>query len=209
MPQPGLSDVDICSLALRLIGSKPFQSFSDNTPQASLMNALYPLIRDQLLRSFPWKFAIKRTALSQLSISVYQFLQVRLELPTGKYVYGLPADFLRIIETDQDPSPYKIESVTTNASTNAQSLVLLSDNQTIGIRYISRITTTTFFDPNFTMALIAQLAMEAALPETGDLKKQSMAKDMYGFKLQEARLQGSIEDSPDTVLATYLTTDVR
>lgn len=208
MSQP-LSDVEICSLALRLLGSKPFNTFQDQSPQAGLMNAMYPLIRDTLLKSFRWKFSIKRAVLAQSSVTVAQFLQLRVDLPTGKYVYLLPNDYLSIIETDQDPSPYKIESAVTNVVTNAQQLVLLSDVNQLKIRYVSRITDPSLFDPAFAWALVANLAMEAALPETGDLKKQEMAKVMYAAKIAEARFLGSIEDSQDTLIATSFTTDTR
>lgn len=208
MPQ-FLTNVEICSLALRLLGSKPFNSFQDTSPQAGLMNALYPLVRDSLLKSFRWKFAIKRVLLSQLSFTVEQFLQLRIDLPTGRFVYALPNDYLSIIETDQDPSPYKIESLVVNTTTNEQRLVLLSDVNQLRIRYISRITDPMLFDPTFAFALVANLAMEVALPETGDLKKHDMAKAMYGLKIAEARYLGSIEDSQDTLIATSFTTDTR
>lgn len=209
MPQPGLSDIDICSLALRLLASKPIQAFTDQTPQAALMNALYPLVRDTLTRSFRWKFAIKRVQLNRITTTIYQFRQTRLELPTGTYVYALPNDYLGMIETDQDPSPYKMESIITNAVTGAQQLIIVSDNSVLGIRYLSRITDPTMFDPNFVFALVALLAREAALPETGDLKKAEMADRMYKGKIAEARYQGSIEDSADTLVATYFTTETR
>jgi len=204
-----LSDVEICSLALRLIGSKPFQTFQDQSPQAVLMAALYPLVRDTLLRSFHWKFAIKLVVLAQLSITVPQFLQLRFDLPTGKYVYALPNDYLNIVETDQDPSPYKIESAVINSQTNAQQLVLLSDVNQLKIRYVSRITDPSLFDASFTFALVGLLAMEVSLPETGDLKKHDMAEKMYLGKIAEARFLGSIEDSADTLIATSFTTDTR
>jgi hypothetical protein len=209
MPQPGLSDVDICSLALRMIGSKPIQSFADTTPQAGLMSALYPLARDVVMRSYRWKFTIKRVQLNLITTTVYPFKQTRLELPTGLYVYALPNDYLSMVETDQDPSPYKMESVVTNTTTNAQQLVIISDNPTLGIRYVSRVTDPSLFDSHFVNALVSYLAKEVALPETGDKEKWKMLEQIYIGKIAEARFQGSIEDSTDTLVATYFTTDVR
>ena len=209
MPQPGLSDIDICSLALRFIGSKPIQSFSDQTPQAGLMNALYPLARDIVTRSYRWKFSIKRVQLNRLSLVPYQFKQTRIELPTGLYVYALPSDYLSMIETDQDPSPYKMESIISNATTGAQQLVIISDQSLLGIRYVSRVTDSTLFDPHFVSALTAYLAKEVVLPETGDLKKWEMMEKLYAAKIAEARFLGSIEDSNDTLVATYFTTETR
>src|SRR5574337_37280 len=205
----GLSDVDICSLALRSLGSKSIQSFNDNTPSAQLMSALYPITRDAVLKSFRWKFAIKRQGLNLLNFQTFQFKQTRLELPTGRFTFSLPPDYLSMIETDQDPSPYKIESFLTNTQTGAQQLVLISDNQSIGIRYISRITDPSLFDPTFIIALAARLSRDAALPETGDLAKLKSMDELYKEKIAEARYQGSIEDSEDVLLATQFTSDIR
>jgi len=205
----GLTDVDICSLALKSIGSKPIQSFTDQSNSAQLLALMYPVTRDAVLKSFRWKFAIKRQGLALTSYQPFQFKQVRLELPTGRWAFALPDDYLAMIETDQDPSPYKIESFVTNTQTNAQQLILLTDNQTIGIRYVSRITNPNLFDPIFILALAARIARDIALPETGDLAKLKSMDELYKEKIAEARFQGSIEDSEDTLLATYFTTDTR
>lgn len=211
MAGQGLAEVDICSLALRVLGAKAIQSFSDTVPSAGLMQALYPISRDNLLRSAAWKFAIRRAQLNPLTgtLSLIQFKQTRLELPTGKNLYSEPADCLRILETDQDPSPYKIESMITNASTGAEQLVVVSDQNSLAIRYIARITNTALFDPSFIVALAAHLAMETALAVTGDVKKQEMAAKLASAKIQEARLLGSFDDQYDTYLSTYFTTDTR
>jgi hypothetical protein len=206
----GKSSTDIVNIALRLLGDAGISSLTDQTPSALLMNELYDVTRDYLVRSFNWKFAIKRAALSQLSgVTVDQFRQLTRDMVTGLFVYGLPSDYLRILQTDSDPAPYKIESVVTNTSTQAQQLVLLSDIQTLAIRYISRITDTNLFDPNFIMALAARLSMEACIPITGSEKKLESFARIYEEKIREARYQGSIEDSPDTMQSTYLTTDCR
>jgi hypothetical protein len=206
----GIGPTDIINIALRLLGDKGIASVSDQTPNAQLMNSLYDVTRDYLMRSFNWKFSIKRAQLSQLSgISIVQFKQLRLEQVTGRFVYGLPADYLRILETDQDPSPYKIESIVTNPTTQSQQLCLLSDQNQLAVRYISRITDTNLFDPNFIMAFAARLSAEAAIPITGNEKKAKLMGDVYQEKIREARLHGSFDDSDDVMQSTVLTTDVR
>lgn len=86
----GLSDVQICNLALARVGQKKFiQSLSESSTPAALCNALYPNARDNVFASFPWPFATKdtgqTTGLAQLSINL------RLGYA---YAYATPTDML-------------------------------------------------------------------------------------------------------------------
>jgi len=56
------SSVGISNIALSKIGAQRITSFSENTENARLLNAIYGTIRDEVLRAHPWNFAIKRTA---------------------------------------------------------------------------------------------------------------------------------------------------
>jgi len=56
------SSVGIANIALSKIGAQRIVSFSENTENARLLNAIYGTIRDEVLRAHPWNFAITRTA---------------------------------------------------------------------------------------------------------------------------------------------------
>ena len=58
------SEVAICNSALIKIGAAEITSLSDVNKRAQLCNEQYSKLRDELLRSHPWNFAIARKVLS-------------------------------------------------------------------------------------------------------------------------------------------------
>ena len=60
------SAVQICNNALIKLGANTITSLSDDTKPARLCNKIYTVLRDDLLRSHPWNFAIGRSSLAQL-----------------------------------------------------------------------------------------------------------------------------------------------
>jgi hypothetical protein len=55
---------EICNSALIKCGSKPISSITDSNKRAELCTTMYPKVRDKLLRSHPWNFAIRRMPLA-------------------------------------------------------------------------------------------------------------------------------------------------
>lgn len=208
-----LNSVGICSLALKQLGDAGIASLTANSPAAAFMNDSYAPARDFLLETYPWKFAIKRVALNQLTavpvtLGSTQGMGGRTDLP-NTYAYALPDDYLRDIETGNDPNPYKVEFIVTNATTGAGQVCVISDDNTLVIRYCARVTDTSTFTPAFAWALTAYMAAEAALNITGSLKKQEQLYAIFKQKIQEARTANSFEGSQDTLWTTALTTEVR
>jgi len=60
---------DIANSALAKLGAEEITSLSDTTRRARLVNRQFVKIRDKLLRSHPWNFAIKRSFLQAISDS--------------------------------------------------------------------------------------------------------------------------------------------
>ena len=82
------SKVDIANSALIKLGASRIASFSENTPEARLMTDRYDNIRDSLLRSHPWNFAVKRSSLTRITtVPEYGYA----------YKYLIPSDSLRIL----------------------------------------------------------------------------------------------------------------
>ena len=67
------SEAEICNLALQEVGAQRILSLNDDTVEAKLCKDFYSNVRDELLRSHPWKFAIKRVALAEVSGSTPAF----------------------------------------------------------------------------------------------------------------------------------------
>ena len=68
------SYVSIANLALISLGADTIMSLDEDSKPARLINNIYEFIRDEVLRSHPWNFAIRWASLAQLS-----------ETPTNEY----------------------------------------------------------------------------------------------------------------------------
>ena len=52
------SSISLCSKALLKIGASSITSFEEGTAEGEVAANLYPYIRDGLLSSYPWSFAV-------------------------------------------------------------------------------------------------------------------------------------------------------
>ena len=180
-----VTEVSICSNALRKLGDDPITSLTDNTERARLCNGFYEPARDSILRSHPWNFAITRATLAQLSATpAYGF----------SYQYALPTDpyCLRVLEMEYQDYIFKIEHL---AGTGR---VLLTDESTAKILYIGKIVDTAQFDSLFVDTLTAKLALDLAYPITNSVKVQENMFNLLQQKLSLARSvdgqEGFIDD---------------
>ncbi|NDC89782.1 MAG: hypothetical protein EB075_13480 [Bacteroidetes bacterium] len=51
--------VDLCNRALLMLGVAPLHTWDDTTPEAEVVRAFYPTIRDGVLVAHPWSFATR------------------------------------------------------------------------------------------------------------------------------------------------------
>jgi len=164
---------DICNSALAKLGAEEITSLSDNTRRAKLCNRQFTKIRDRLLRSHPWNFAIKRASLTANG-----------NTPAFEYEqeFDLPADYLRGVREEYKDTDWKIEGQK-----------LLANQETINLVYIAQITDPTEFDPSFDELLATQLAYELAYPmvQSSSLKQlmkeelDELKRDVRSFDAQE------------------------
>lgn len=169
------SEVAICNSALIKLGVETISSLSDNTRQALLCNQQYSKIRDKLLYSHPWNFAVKRaTLVVTVTEPVYEFA----------YQYTLPTDCLRVWETQYGPDSdfYQVEGG-----------YLYSNYSDVSIKYIAKITDTTKFSPAFDELFAIDLAidLEFALVQSNSFKntliseRKEIIRDVRSFDAQE------------------------
>lgn len=182
------SETDICSSALVKIGQEAITSLADNTPRARACSVIYNKIRDTLLRSHPWNFAVQRVELAEVDEDVEFDYSNQFELPV---------DCLRVIDTDlNEGEPWEVENTR-----------LMCNSSSIKIKYIKQITTVADFDQNFAEVLSWAVAKEVAYQLTGSLEVANFANQSYLQALREARSFDAQESSPQRVQAnTWLNT---
>lgn len=186
-----VSEVSICSNALRKLGDNPITSLSDDSDRARLCNALYEINRDATLRAYPWNFAIRRTTLAQLSTTPAFEYSYEYTLPTNPYA-------LRVLSLYEGDDSWKVEG-----------RKLLTNDSTAAIVYIARITDTAEFDALFVEALTARLASELSWPIIRSNSAKVSFYQEFIMKINEARAIDAQEGSADILINDELTTRVR
>lgn len=170
------SEVDICNLALVKIGEGTIIALSEDSKAGRLCNLFYNDTRDEILREHPWNFATKRVELAKL-----------LTTPSFEFdaEFQLPSDLLKIIKTDDNLLPYRIEGKK-----------LLINNDSVKIEYIARISDTTQFDSLFVVALWMRMASHLAF-NLSDNNSLSVAMEQQSrAKVKQARTMDGQEGTP-------------
>lgn len=171
------SIVAVCNRALSKIGDELIiLSLDDNTKSARYCKALYADTRDFVLRSYPWRFALKRYVLAPLR-----------EKPLFGYEYrfSLPSDCLRVWKMEENER-YQVEGQ-----------CLLTDSNICRFIGISRVEDSTVFDPMFVEALSLRLAAELAVPLAASVSlRDSLIKEYQQF-VQQAKTASAMEGVQD------------
>lgn len=171
------SDIEICNIALALVGEPSITAFTDATEAERQCERLYPLARDTVLRLHPWNFAEKQSQLS-LAVAVPDF--------EFTYYFDLPADYIRVVKVDLAESSYRV----------VQGTYIATDDSEVNLVYTAKITDTTKFDPLFTQAIAYYLASQLCmiLPNKSGLNAQFM--QMFDSVLKMAKQVDGQENSP-------------
>lgn len=170
------SEVQICNNALIKLGADTITSLSDNTKSARLCNTMYSIVRDEVLRSHLWNFAIGRQQLSQLSTAPsFEF----------SYQYQLPTDCLRAVRLYNSVEPFRVEG-----------RKLLTDSNSVSLIYIKKETDVGLYDSVFSDILATKLASEIAYSITKNSGLSQSLKQEYDIKLKHAKRFDAQEGTP-------------
>lgn len=187
------SQVQICNLALSRLGANTITSLSDNTTEAKLCNTFFDDLADFVMVEGSWSATIRRASLARTTTT-----------PAFEYTYSfqLPVDpfCLKVLNINEDipgSVPYRIEDDK-----------LLTDESTIKIRYIARLTDTEDWGPFLTRAFVARLAAELAYPLTGDEGKSRAEMERYLLLLKDGIALDNQQGSKETIWSRDLI-DVR
>lgn len=176
------SEVAICNSALAKIGAQRILSLVENSEAARLCNEQYYKIRDDLLRSHPWNFAIKRVKLVSTG-----------NAPAFGYAfeYQIPVDCMRILST-----------ISSTDSWSKEGDKIVSDDSEFGIRYIAKVTDPNQFDANFCEVLSLKLAADICYSLVQSVTLKASLDQLYKDAIKDARSFDAQESgSVQTVVA--------
>ena len=173
------SEVQICNRALQRLGAGRIASMDAESKEAREVSVAYEPLRDFMLRSHPWSFAISRVALAADSTA-----------PVGDdapaYQYSWPADAVRILLPKSANLDWIIEG----------RKILTDDVAPLYVRYITQVTDPNTMDPMFREALACWIAHELCESLTqSNSKKAGLLEDLK-VMIAEARRTNAIEKPP-------------
>ena len=177
------ADVDLVNRALALLGVEAITSLADTSKPAATASVLFDDTRASVFRAHPWNCLIKRASLAQDAVApAYGYT----------YKYALPADYLRLINIENDLENFQIENG-----------FILYDEDTLNIKYVALDTDVTKYDPLLKDALAARLAYELAQPLLQSTSAMADMFNLYETKLKEARYVDAQENCYETLEADY------
>jgi microcystin-dependent protein len=168
-----MTETDIANRALSLLGEPAILSLDDGTAAARALGIHYEQVRDSLLRSHAWDFAIERVELSRAAD----------DPPFGwQYQFPLPADFLRLETFNM------VEAGACQSSFAVEGGMLVTNSSSAQITYVARVTDPGQWDALFADVLAHRLAAAACVQITGsDGRKQNLDRHSER-RLKEARM---------------------
>lgn len=172
------SQVQICNLALMKFGSITITSITEDTREARACHSLWELTRDDLLYSYPWKFALTRYSMGTPLTADPEF--------EYDYQYTLPADCLRVYDMYDSDEEWTVE----------KGVLLSNRSDDIYIRYIAKITDVSKYHPAFVKCMATALAAELAVKLKDDAKlRLSLLQELEMYVAKAYKLD-AIEGEP-------------
>ena len=173
------SNVQICNLALGMIGAGRIASLEDGSIEGRSCTAVFELLRDEVQEAHAWTFNKARAELARLD-----------ETPSFGYLYAyaLPSDCLRVLKVDGDTFSLVDQQ---NASIveaygiqwEIEGRKLLTDAEEVKIQYLKRGEDPSQFTASFVMAFAARLAVDLAMTVAKSYKLADSMQAVYKQRL--------------------------
>ena len=181
------SKVEICNSALNMLGANNITDLTEDSKNARLLNQRYEPIRDAVFRTHSWNCLIKRIQVAADT-----------DTPTHEYTYQytLPADCLRVLRIGghHDGSSSDLDN---GQQFKIEGRKVLTDETTVYLIYISKITDVNEYDTLLQETIAARLAAELCYAVTSSTSLSGSLKESYEEKLREARFTDATEGTAD------------
>ena len=187
------SEVEICNLALSWLAGNLITSLDDETVEAKLCKANYPLSRDAVLEAGAWTFATKRYALTP-------------EVDEPAWGYGkrftIPPEIITVLEVTESPTkPNGANTLDWRREGN----YIVANVDKVYVKAVFRETQVPRYPPAFVQALAARIAADIAIPLTESREMMQVMEARYKDRLYQALGTDGIQGKVDIADATKLT----
>jgi hypothetical protein len=185
-----LTETSICNMALDELGANKISNVeTDTSVQAVKCRTHYEATRDALIRSHEWRFASGRETLT-VSATTPDF--------EWDFQYPLPTDFMRMKSiyegrfSNENYRSYALEGNT-----------LLTNEDSMEIRYVKKVTDVSEFDSLFIQVFVLSLALKLTSLAGANPK----AKDSISIDLSRLMVKVRAMDGQETNTAGRLESD--
>lgn len=176
------SEVDIINSAMNMIGASNIISRTEDSKSARVTNQRFDYVRDAVLRAHPWNCAVTRRTLAP-DTTAPNF--------DWKYAFTLPTDpyCLRVLRLDYLDIEHRVEG-----------RKIVTDESTINLIYIARVTDPNEFDQLLIETIAARLAADVSFTLSQSTSLTQSMWSLYDSKLKEARFVDATEGTPGAVM---------
>jgi len=191
------SQVQIAKLALQHIGDRyDISAIDEESVEAEQANLIYDDTRKELLRRFPWGFALTYRTPAALSVTV----------PANwDYAYQYPSGVVKVRHIENQANRNDPITDFEVALLDDDTKVILTDEQDPTLACTADIEDPTRFDPEFTMAFSFLLAERMAMSLTGSLDiKSALAQEVLRSVSQAADTDSSEGRTRETPEASWI-----
>lgn len=189
-----ITKVSICNSALVKLGAERITSLEDGTKRAKLCKEQYEKVRNDLLMSHPWNFAIARKELAEVSTFT----------PAYEYekAFQIPSDAKRILATSLNHQPQIGERHwAVEIDPNTGNKLLLCNDSAVSIKYLKDVDES-YFTPAFAELLAHKLALDLGYSMTQSASLSQLLQRQFDEKLKDVRSFDAQEGSVRTVDAS-------
>ena len=177
MPGPIINEVAIANSALLKVGAQEISSFDDDTRSSNICQSLFYILRDEVMRAVPWRFALQQL----------QLMTPNGTAPAFGYLaaYDIPDTILRVLNVDSDPWTVMGTQIFCNTTDGINTLNIFRNENAQA------------WDSQFAEALAWRLAIEIAL---GLVQSAPMKQEMekgYDKALALARSTNAVVGTPE------------
>jgi len=178
------SEVEICNLAISWVGGNLITSLGDDSKEAKVCTANYALLRDAMVESRDWTFAIQRLDLPLSGTS-----------PVNGYAnaFQIPSTTLRILDVNSGLEDWRVEGDS-----------IVTNDGTLKMRAVMQVTDPNLFSSLFIQAFASLLASNIAIPITQSLKLQQQYYQLYLAKLEEAVTNDGMQGKSRIIQSSWL-----
>lgn len=193
----GQNPISISNLALSWLGANLITSFEDNTPESKFCKANYEPLRDAVLETYEWSFAMNRKRYGAITTPVEDLSE---DDAYDGYRFKLTPETLRVVQVSRDIR----FAPTDNLDWYLEARHVVANQTPIFVRSIQRIEQVADFSEGFVQTLAARLAYELALPLTESNRKQQQMFAVYASKLDESKTLDGMQGKTQRLRSTWM-----